>query len=116
MGRDSIRVPVAWRCLRWLYAFPVFCTIYRLRTNGHKLSPDQVRLSGFPACLIFDKHPIHPTMRASLLDPATRRTLDYIDNAQIKKVTEGVLVAGFEAGPGAMDSRQTWWCVPVAAG
>ena len=99
-----------------LYAFTVFCMVYRLRRLGERLPTDEVRAGGISARFVFKRHPVHPAMRASLFDPETGRNLDQLESAQIKQIADGgVLVTGFELHPGRAGMKQTWWYVPICA-
>lgn len=40
--------------------------VYRLRRLGERLPTDEVRAGGTSAGFVFGRHPVHPTMRASL--------------------------------------------------
>lgn len=89
----------------------MFWTIYQLRKGGKKLPADEVRRSAVVAGFVFERHPVHPAMRASMVDPATGQHRIWIDTAQIIKVDGGVLVSGHE--PYSHGERQTWWRVPL---
>ena len=91
--------------------------VYRLRRLGERLPTDEIRAGGVPARFVFGRHPVYPTMRASLFDAATGRSLADLECAQIKQVKDdGFLVAGFELHPSCSGARQTWWCVPTCVG
>ena len=95
------------QCFAWF-------TVYAAWVNACR----STRFSGgMPTRFVFGRHPVHPTMRASLFDPATGQSLADLECAQIKEVKEnGFLVAGFELHPGSARTRQAWWCVPTCAG
>lgn len=89
----------------------MFWTIYQLQKDGNKLPAEDVRQGAVVAGFVFERHPVHPTIRASMVDPANGKRGRWIDTAHIVKVDGGVLVSGYE--PMVTGSRQTWWCVPL---
>ncbi len=82
---------------------------------GKKLSRDDVRATGITACLIFGRHPVYPTMRASMVDPVSGIPNASLDCAEITKVDGGVMVRGSDSHFGRAGTVQVWWCVPLDA-
>ena len=83
---------------------------------GERLSGDEVRATGISARFVFGRHPVYPTMRASMIDPDRGIALAWLDCAQITRVDGGIMVCGFEPQTGSADTAQVWWCVAVTAG
>ena len=90
----------------------MICIVYRLRHLGERLPTEEVRARGVEARLVYSRHPVYPTMRATLFDQATGASIGELECAQIKQIDAGVLVTGSEQHASQLGVRQTWWCVP----
>ena len=130
MQRDACwRLRDCPRAYETLYAFTVFCIVYRQRAQGKERHPDWIRSS--PArgelqfeCGLWDERPWRVVMRAALVGPdGETYVLPVLDRARIVRIRgKGILIEGTEVIPvrpsGGIKNvkvdryRQAWWCVP----
>lgn len=99
-----------------LYIHPVFCTVYLLRENGVRLSPDEIKARGGVAgFLVFGQRPVVPEMIANLHPKQgdVQQLLPQLECAEVVKVRDGLMVRGLLVNWKDYSSvRQSWWCVP----
>jgi hypothetical protein len=93
-----------------LYIYTVFCTIYRMRQKGERLSPEAIRATGQVARLSYTRHPLgEPTHWAKIFDVVTGQENGFLEGASIKLIDDGIKIAGWDGGK----KVQIWWCVPL---
>lgn len=102
-----------------LYAFTVFCTLYKLRYLGSLITPnDQMYMRPWSGMLLFDKDESH-RMRAALYDVETGLERMWLAHPRVIKIGHGgVLIGGAEMYFRGTKSKgesfqQSWWCVPA---
>jgi len=105
----------------------MFCAVYRLRAQGHKLEREVVQRCPSHGDLVFrerlhDPRPGRSVMMAMLLAAdGESYVIPVLDRARVTQIRgKGVLIAGTEVQPRGRSMkniqadryRQTWWCVP----
>ena len=101
-----------------LYSYPVFVTVYRLRSQGRKVGPEKARAYGVQGWLVItdrrsDIPGAAPRFHARLDVVGQGEEIPSIDGPVVYKVTRaGMLIRGTESHPGHCHFRQTWFCVP----
>lgn len=98
------------------------CTVYRLRRDGAKLPPEDVKLTAASGWLYWgQKSTLGPPERHAFLltradgKPGMDETLPTLRFARLLKIAGGgILMSGFEhpSSPPHTQLRQTWWIVP----
>lgn len=103
----------------------MYCTVYRLRREGAKLAPPDVRATAVAGWLLFraKREDGAPEPHAYLLRDENGRigleevlpTLKFADLRAIER--GGILLRGREIRTNPYQQiRQTWWVVPAGAG
>lgn len=88
--------------------------VYQLRHYGRRLTPEEVQATERTVCVVYGPHPMHPNKRVSLINPDTGGLMDYMDRADLKRLTDGAMMfGGSESHPDRTDTYQAWWCVPA---
>lgn len=100
-----------------MYISTVFCTVYELRQNGRRLTPDEVRARGAQTgFLVFGPTPVIPETHAQLFADETMRVqlLRELRYVEVKRIKGGVMLRGLWVEPVTYASQpQSWWCVPI---
>ena len=105
-----------------VYLISMLCTVYRLRHQGAKLSPDEIKASALIGTLCKTKHgPVgQPVKTATLKDGTGRDILPELTCAAVATVDRGgIMIRGnvkHYVGEQLKITLQVWWCVPVACG
>ena len=98
------------------------CTVYRLRHQGVKLSPDEVKAAALTGTLRVTKHgPVgQPVKTATLRDGTGRDILPELTCAAVASVDRGgIMIRGnvkHYVGAELKITVQVWWCVPLTSG
>lgn len=101
-----------------LYAYPVFCTVYRLYRHTERLPPELARAGGvFGWLLVTHRGKLSPRHElVARLYPTPKievqSLLPELWYPQLKLVKEGILIAGHEVAGLNERAHQRWWCVP----
>lgn len=104
----------------------MLCYVYRIRREGQKLHPDDIRFGRDRGDLRFGYRLLRgqlKIMKAQLLDQdGVTYVIPVLDRARLVKIEgDGILLTGIEIIPitrgikniKSNDYPQTWWCVPT---
>ncbi|AYM96600.1 hypothetical protein EAG14_11600 [Acidovorax sp. 1608163] len=103
----------------------MFCTIYRLRTQGHRIHPDHIHETAVDGWLFVGRaFPGAPPETYAWLKaqpcvkyPKGPDLIPELRHARVEKVERGgMMLAGLEHDYSVgRSTRQAWWVVPKAA-
>jgi len=98
-----------------LYIYPVLCCVYRLRREGQRLSPDEVKQTKALGYLKYGKRGGWPTHDATLRDSDGELLLELMYCSLVKIERGGILMRGREPIDCQSSHPQTWWILPMPA-